>query len=375
MAKNVLIAGLLGAPAALLALTAVSLSAQAPGSDIGAGRAIELLASPQWADQAWGAYAAGRLHDPALHELLIEHLRRARPSSPQSSAGTYSPEFAYNAALFDALIQDGGIVPLDALKPFSRPQPQNGFFVQALILLSRSPGRAEDTLLSLADAPELQCPASALCSVDLYWLAVNDLLLAMRSPRFFGKTLAEIRITSGFEVWDRPPATIGGGTGGSIATSSHPSWPNGFPPVGLYYLADRPVPGSVALVPGVQAVDYVRMVPPARYDAGFRNAGRQQFRLEFLAAWNHREVVEAGRVFTPVTKVQWSNAAALSNAIKQRLDAQEADIRAYVAEAKRNGAPDLASIKLEIVPSIDDRRLARSTPLPGPPEPRSVTFN
>jgi hypothetical protein len=373
MAKNILMAGLLGAPAAFHAMTAVALPAHAPGSDIDAGRARELLASSQWVDQTWGAYAAGRLHDPALHELLIGQLRRARAYPPRSSGGVYAPEFALDAAVFDALIQDGGAVPLDALTRFSRPRPPNDFFVQALILLSRSPG-AEGTLLALADGPELQCPESAFCSVDLDWLAINDLLLGMRSQRFFGKTLRDIKITSKFEIWDRTPASRGSGSGGSIARGGHPTWPQGFPPVGLYYLADRPVPGGVVLAPGIRSVYYVRVVPPARYEEGFHNPGRQQYRLEFLAAWNHLDIAEAGKVFTPVTPVQWSGAAALSKTIEQRFDAQVADLRAYVAAAKKNGAPDLPAMKLEIVPLLDDRRLAKSPPLPEPPAPREITL-
>jgi hypothetical protein len=370
MTNNVIRASLIPLPVALV-LMAAALLAQTPGPDINAGRATELLASSQWSDQAWGAYAAGRLHDPALHDVLIEHLRRASPNPALGSGNVYSPEFAYEAALFDALIQDGGAVPPDALTPFLKPQPQNSFFVQALILLSRSP-RAEDTLLTLAD--ELKCPASSICSVDLYWLAVNNLLLGMRSPPFFRKTLEETAVTSKFEIWDQP-GSFGIGSGGSGATGAHPTWPEGFPPAGLYYIADRPISGGVVLAPGIRSVYYVRLVPPVRYEAGFHNPGRQQLRLEFLAAWNHSKDVDAGQIFAPVTRVQWSDAAALSEAIKQRLDAQEADIRAYIAEAKKNGAPNLAGLKLHIVPSLDDRRRTKAAPLPEPPAPRDITLN
>ena len=59
----------------VLLLAGIALPAQTPPADADAARAKELLNSPSLADRAWGAYYAGRLHDPGLRDILVERLR------------------------------------------------------------------------------------------------------------------------------------------------------------------------------------------------------------------------------------------------------------------------------------------------------------
>jgi hypothetical protein len=240
---------------------------------------------------------------------------------------------------------------------------------QSLILLSRQQG-TEDALLAMRDAPmpdmfweSLNRPIE-----DIYWIAANNLLLGMRSARFFMKTLEETQITETFRVRDgefQPPLS---GYGGSFSYGAAPRWPEGFPPVGLYRLELNPsLEGheNSLLARGARSVFYRRWVPPAGLHPGpWRNPGREQLRLEYLGEWNHADLAEAKEVFTADAVVQWVDAAALTRDIEAHLEAQAAAIRAFVATARRNGAPDCAGMRLRIVPIVRDERRVRTTPLP-----------
>ena len=305
---------------AILLLAGIAAPAQTPPADADAARAKELLSSPSLADRAWGAYYAGRLRDPGLRDVLVERLRAAQSLA---NAHAFFPEFSYVAGLFDALIEIGGAVPLDAIMPF-----EAHWRAPALILLSRQQG-TEDALLAMRDE---------LMHQDLYWLAVNNLLFGVRSTRFFAKTLEEIRITHTFDVRDGPvPAPPGSGRGASISTGAPPKWPEGFPPAGLYYIEDRPSEGAL-LVAGPHNVYFRRGVPPVGVEGTWRDPGQEQFRLEYMGAWNNGSLVDAEHVFKLQTVAQWTDAAALTREVETRLDAQIAAIRAFLATAKQNGA-------------------------------------
>ncbi|MGA3097480.1 MAG: hypothetical protein ABSF25_13575 [Bryobacteraceae bacterium] len=348
----------------ILVLAGFVLRAQTMPADADAGRARELLNSTDLAEQSWGAYYAGRLRDPGLRDILVQRLRAAQPLA---NARVFSAEFSYVAGLFDALIEIGGAVPLDAFLPFEGQWP-----APVLVLLSRQQG-TEDTLLAMRNET----------MHDLYWLAVNNLLFGMRSGRFFTETLKEIPITHIFEVRDgEVPKPPGSGWGGSWATGV-PQWPSGFPPAALYYISGGGVAGQgqegqyragaeAALIGGPRNVYIRRAVPPEQAGGPFHSPGREQFRLEYMKAWNHG-LTDVERVFRPQTALQWKDADTLSREVDGWLDAQVAAIRAFVAAAKQNGGPGLAGMRLQITPSLQDERRNSLVPLPAV-SPREFTL-
>jgi hypothetical protein len=105
----------------------------------------------------------------------------------------------------------------------------------------------------------------------------------------------------------------------------------------------------------------------------WRDPGLEVFRLEYMEAWNHGALVDAQRAFTPQTVVQWKDATALTREVEARLDEQTAAIRAYVATAKQNGAPDMAGLHLRIAPVLKDNRQNTLAPLPAV-QPREFTL-
>jgi len=119
-----------------------------------AGRALQLLNSPQWVDKAWGAYLAGRLHSGDLDQRLIEEFRLAAPLG-DSESGT--EEHAYVTVLFDAAIEAGITVPAALLEPF-----QEHWIAPVVILLARDK-ESEDLLLQLSaeNSREISCAAPA----------------------------------------------------------------------------------------------------------------------------------------------------------------------------------------------------------------------
>lgn len=333
--------------AKLLLLPGQILLAQTPAPDADPAQARALLDSPRLGDQVWGIYYAGRLPDSGLQELLVERLRLAQPLGDATSSGlTLTPDFAYVAALFDALIGSGAVVPLDVIMPFAARWRE-----PALILLSRQQG-TEDAILAMRDEPMpdgfwqfLNVPLP-----DIYWIAANNLLLGMRSGRFFTKTLEETEITQTFELRDgefQPPPS---GYGGSFAHGAGPRWPEGFPPVGLYRLELNPSDEgheNSLLARGAHSVFYRRWVPPEGLHPGrWHDPGREQLRLEYLAEWNHVGLAEAEEVSTADAVVQWVDGAALTRDIEAHLEAQAAGVR------------------LRITPIVRDERRSAHSPLP-----------
>ena len=325
-------------------------------ADADAARARELLNSQTLVDRAWGAYYAGRLRDSGLRDILIDNLRAAPPlgNTPQfvySAKGrTFSPEYAFVASLFDALIEIRGVVPLDAIMPF-----EAHWRAPVLILLSRQQG-TEEALLAIREGT----------LADVEWRAVNNLLLEMKSARFFSATLREIRITHVFEVHDgavkREP---GSGWGGDCASGAQPEWPEGFPPVGLYYFQDQG-PGDSIAAAGPRTVYFRRRIPPdLPVCEQFHPPGpnREQLSLEYLRAWN-KGVMDVERIFRPQTALRWKNASTLSREVAARLNEQIAAVQAFVTAAERNGAAGMAGVRLEIEPYLKDDRRNTRVPLP-----------
>ena len=179
----------------------------------GQGRLLELSGLR---DKAWGAWMAGASHDPAMREPLLAQLQIAqsmRGSQPDTE------EYAYIQALFDALIQIPGPIPTDIILPF-----EDSWRTEILILLSRDPA-AEGAENALLDMREHAMPAPQ-------WTAVNDLLFAVSSKRFFQKTLEEIRVTHEFVVIDpHEGVAFCGGALGCGGSRRH--FPKGFPPIAL----------------------------------------------------------------------------------------------------------------------------------------------
>jgi hypothetical protein len=196
-----------------------------------AARARRLLASPQWLDKAWGAYFAGRLHSEELHKSLIEAFRGA---SALRDARAVGEEWGYVAALFDAAIQAGLTVPAELVEPF-----EANWRAPAIILLARDPN-SEEPLLRLREEK----------LGDGEWLAVSNLLLALKSQRSFAKALSEVNISHVFTLID--PGDIGGhasGSGGGVFSDGLAQMPKDFPPVGVYVLLDWEQKGDVGCRP------------------------------------------------------------------------------------------------------------------------------
>lgn len=326
---------------------------------VDAVRVKTLLASPQLADNSWGAYYAGTLRDPGLRDLLVEHLRAAaRYAADKQDSG----QFAYVATLFDALIQIGGPVPLDAILPF-QPFPQ--WHPQVLVLLSRQKG-TESALL------EMRQQVHEEWWYDVEWLAIDNLLFRIRSQPFFTRTLGELNISHTFEIRDAPFDPPAHGWGGEFATGGQPEAPAGFPELVLYYLQDHTAATGGILAPGPHTIYYRRAVSPNLHGDPPRpnDHDRQRDRREYLAAWNGVDHVDD--IFTPNDILNWTvdpghaegNAAAVAETIDKDLDAQVAAIQAFLAKARQNGAPDLRGTHLRIVVQMQDHRKKSDDPLP-----------
>jgi len=320
-------------------------------------RTKQLFQSVRWVDKAWGAYLAGHLHSQVFREPLIEALRLAEPLHNVPMDGE---EYAYVQSLFEALIELGGIVPFEVLKPF-----ENRWRPEVLILMARDSGN-EDTLFAMRDE-QLS---------DGEWLTVNNLLFKIGSGRFFAKTLAEVDITHDFVVKDVD--TPGYGRGGDRAWSSPMRhFPKGFPPIALYRLVAWPAEGDLLLVHGPHNVYYRRIIVPVDGSVSWDPTGwddkmiqefgfcyRQEFRLEYLAQLGPMSVDDVRRLFETGTTIHWLNAQEFMLEVETQLSAQETAIRSFVANARQHGMGDVSGMPLKIVSRFLDLRQNAHDALP-----------
>jgi hypothetical protein len=255
-------------PSLMLSLALCAVAQSIPESE--AARARHLLDSPQWREKAWGAYFAGRFPSDETNDRLIEAFREA---AALRDAASYSEEHAFVFTLFDSAIQSGIIVPAELIEPFAA-----NWRAAAIVLLARDP--ASDDALMRLNAGNLQ---------DMEWLAVNNVLLARRSQRFFLKTLGELTISHTFTVVDPGDnSASAGGSGGGIFGDGVLVMPKGFPPVGVYNLVDYGLAGDIMLAHGPRDVYYRRFVVPGDkqipHGVSYLSIDRQQIRIGDLAS-------------------------------------------------------------------------------------------
>ena len=324
----------------LLAL-ALSVGAQSlPENEV--ARVRRLLSSPQWRDKAWGAYFAGGLHSDELKEPLIEAFREA---SALRNAWDMSEEYGYVAALFDAAIQSGISVPAELLEPF-----EEHWRAPVIVLLSRDPA-GEDSLLRLREEK----------LGDGEWLAVSNLLQALKSQRFFAKALSEVNISHVFTLTD--PADNQGrgrGFGGGVFSDGSARMPKDFPPVGVYVLVGWPQKGDVMLAAGPQNAYYRRTVAPTNervpYSASPGPVDRQKITVGYLAPLGHITEEQAAYLFHRQTSIEYRGEDDLRKRWDAALGAQEAAMRAFVRTAQQNGLGSVTGMTLKIVPQLYDLR-------------------
>jgi len=323
-------------------------------------RARQLLGSQRWADKAWGAYFAGRLRLQGIRDVLIEQLRF---QEPLRNAPRDGEEYSYVQALLDALIELGGPVPADVVMPF-----RSQWRAEVLILLARGEGN-EDPLLAMRDE-ELS---------DTEWVAVNNLLLGMRSQTLFRKTLEELRITHRFVVIDDATAGFGPGfgSGGSVGPGDHRIIPEGFPPTPRYQLQTYPADGDVLLAKGPHNVYFRRIVPVRRsfyWNATSRVTDRQRYRLEYAAEIGPSSAEGASLMFSPWTTLRWHSPEHFSSEVDRHLAVQAEQIRGFLAAAVQRGFVELRGLRLQIIPEIEDRRQGVRQALPQVAFPREITL-
>jgi hypothetical protein len=298
-----------------------------------------------------------------MHEPLLAALRRARSlrDSPRDSEG-----YAYVQALFDALIQNPGALPSDAILPF-----EANWRPEILILLSRDPRGAENDLL-------------AMCERDMTqpeWVAVCDLLCEIDSKPFFQEMLHEIRADHGFLIKDgesRPYATFPG----PIDIVLGPCrivprrFPERLPPITLYQLWASPM--------AVYSSDVVLLERPVPvyYRWGVARAGgaaeslacssyessgggiRQEFVNWFFGSVRHLSQQQSYDLFNPRTAIEWHGAAQAAAEMEKLLDEQASSLQALIEEAQKRGLVQASGRRLTINVYVSDARGNRTTPLP-----------
>jgi len=289
---------------------------------------------------------SGRPKD--LDDRLVDAFRTA---ASWRDAPSYSGEYGFLAALFDAVIEAGVIVPASLLEPF-----EERWSNPVLILLAGDKDN-EDALMRLAGRKP-----------DIVWLTANNLLLRMKS-RWYAGTLADLSITHEFIVVDGSSEGFGGGTVGGMCGDGIAAMPQGFPPVAIYNLTDNGERGSVLLAQGPKSVYYTRTIMPTDEQVGFGSCtsilDRAAIQIEYLAQLARVEPGKAREVFHPQTEIHYRGVEAFSTEIEQSMSVQENGIRALIDAIRQRGLDSPSDVRLRIVPVITDRRPDATEALPG----------
>jgi hypothetical protein len=341
-----------------VALAAAGLRAQTasiPAQEAESAR--RLLGSMVWADKAWGAYFAGRLHSDELAPALIEQFRFAT-ALPGSQTSTEPG--AYLAVLFDAAIEAGIKTPADILEPFAETWTD-----PVLILLARNRDSDSEKLLLRLGGEKARNAA---------WLTANNLLAERRSQLWYDALLGEVTITHRFVVTDPDGGAgwgsggLGGGGGDSVAAA-----PKGFPPVTFYRLEAYARAGNVLLVKGPQDayqrydVYYQRIVVPTGKQTGMGVAepqlDRTAARIAYLGKLGGRPGQDVERLFRATTDISFSTPDAFALRAQAAMDAQAQSVRALIQRIAKEGLSP-SRITLRITPEVDDRRQNSTEPLP-----------
>jgi hypothetical protein len=320
-----------------LAFRFIALSAGAAQVPTPVSLAKPLLQAASLHDKAWGAWLAGASHDPAFREPLIEQLR-------QANAGT--DDFLIRI-LLDELIELGGPVPNDAVLPF-----ENSRRAEVLILMSRSSidSAAEDALL---DIREQNIPESQ-------WTAINHLLFAASSKKFFQRTFEELVVTHHFLMYDGNGGVFGSGSGGGVSCCGGAGLiSKDLPIIASYALTSAPSPGDVLLVSKPVPLYYTRSPGGCEW---FNAVDRQALTTRFFSAIIGRPAEQIEMNFHSTTRV------ATAAQIQDALTTQAMTIRALIADAQQRGLVEASGMHLPIAITIEDLRRDRTVPLPSPYE-------
>jgi hypothetical protein len=282
-------------------------------------------------------------------------LAQLKLAQPLRNARRDTEEYAYIQALFDALIQIPGPVPIDAILPF-----EDSWRTEILILLSRDPA-ADGVEHALLDMREHSMPGPE-------WAAVNDLLFAISSKPFFQKALEEIRVTHTLVVADQLVFFCGGaiGCGDSVRR-----FPSGFPPIALYQLwAAMTQPGDTLLIEQPVPIHYRRIVVPTDGQAkwsdcqGDFTGARQTLLARYFSAIGGLAAEESYKLFNPRTTVEWHNTAQTSAEMEKLLTEQAASIEALIEDAQGRGLVQASGMRLAIEATVNDMRRDKNVPLP-----------
>ena len=244
------------------------------------------------------------------------------------------------------------MVPSPLLEPFEEK------WTDAVIVLLARAGDSEQSLLRIRGEG----------SRDIVWLAVNNMLLANKSQRWYEAILGELRITNRFTVTDTLDAPgSGGGEGGGMCGDGVAAMPKGFPPVLLYSLQDFAARGSVLLAQGPLDVYYKMTIVPTDKQVWVGSCGsmidRTALIIGYLARLGARPEKETERLFHAETPIRFTTMEDFERKVDQSMKTQEQGIRSFIQTIEKSGLAT-PTVTLRIMPEVNDHRKSLSATLP-----------
>ncbi len=257
-------------------------------------QATQLLDSEDIRGRTWGVFMAGQYHISALLPQLLAFLP---PPGPEVSVS--DGQDCFYRSLVDSLIRLNADIPADMLSQLYRHYPD-----ESIILLARTSEDNQASLLSIFQRP----------MPTVRWQAIGNLLVEKKSAGFAALLMKQMKeINVSIAVWND---NGGGGCGGSIGSGiSERTVPEGFPPVALSSLTDKPerTVGVVASQPHpiyyqrwvFEPGDRFRMASPGSVWDSHYGDGRDHFRFEYLALLLDERLEDVEFDSKPARSIRW----------------------------------------------------------------------
>ena len=219
---------------------------------------------------------------------------------------------------------------------------------------------------------------------DPEWLAATNSLVALKAAGVAAKLVRETRFTLAISVFDPKGEGCGGGAGGGVfGARLGPGGPvpDGFPPVGVYGLVLKAVPGDTLLAAGAHPVYYRRTVTAPGQpvspsgDGGFTD--HLGYRLEHLSTLSSLPLDTVRSAVEGAAKIRWRGIDAFMRDRNAAIEVQTQAIAQLAAGLESTGALSSAgadSLVVRLRIRTEDFRKDRSIALPVVPEVE-VKFN
>ena len=312
----------------------------------------QLLESPRPQDRAWGAYLIGNDGLKSLSPRLIKLLEGA------DRENSFEERLVLQCAL-DSLIQLKQPVSAKLVNRLFGSFPN-----ETLILAALDPHETQGALLGLIMQDR----------TDFQWFAIANILSKEKTPGFAALMARGLEIKVSVDVVDSDGIGSGSGAGFgcSIGCGAGPPLLEGFPPIGMYRIDDKPDHSDGLVSDGRHPIYFQRKLVRAGEFFG-NNSGcenhfsRNENKLGYLADMLGVKDSEIGISLSNYSTIEWKSAEQYRRQMANIENQMESRFADFVVRLVMNGLvtiDDAATLRPNLLFTVHDLRNDTSVKLP-----------